>query len=190
MGIQDPLYLFLILTNLLFTVANWRAAPILKTAPRGMLYPDEYSPNTSRPLPLPLRLRTSAPTDYIWPGGWTLTVTTGQILMPIEHCAEILNTFYGQIMAHAAARMLANAAPLAVGVDMADGAFVLDFLVVDSANSRGLEWNIVYWFAAYMQGMARRGYTGLGSVTFRHENGWGFEVTLRLAWSVRVIGGV
>lgn len=84
-------------------------------------------------------------------------------------------------MAHAAARMLANAAPLAVGVNIADGPLVLDFLVVDSADSQGLEWNVVYWFAAYMQGMARRWYTGLGSVTFRHENGWLFDVALRLA---------
>lgn len=37
------------------------------------------------------------------------------------------------------------------------GALVRDFLVVDSANSCGLDWSGVYWFAAYMQGMARRG---------------------------------
>lgn len=43
------------------------------------------------------------------------------MLMPVQHGAEILNTFYGQVVAHAAARMLANAAPLAVGVDVADG---------------------------------------------------------------------
>lgn len=47
-------------------------------------------------------------------------------------------------MAYAAVRILANAAPLAVGVDIADGPLVLDFQVVDGANSHGLEWSIVY----------------------------------------------
>lgn len=47
MSIQDPLYLFLIPAILLFTVANWRAAANLETAPRAMLYPNDYNPNTS-----------------------------------------------------------------------------------------------------------------------------------------------
>lgn len=110
--------------------------------------------------------------------------------MPLEPGAEILTTFYGQVMAHAAACMLTDAAPLAVGVDIFDGPLVLDFLVRDRAGSRGLGWNVVYWFAAYMQGMARRRYTGLGRVTFRHENGWVFDVTLRLALSFRVSGAL
>lgn len=76
-----------------------------------------------------------------------------------------------------------------IGVDIADGPLVLDFLVIDRATSPGLEWNVIYWFAVYMQGMARRWYTGLGGVTFSHENGWMFDVTLRLAWSVSVRGG-
>ncbi|KAF6227059.1 hypothetical protein HO133_008500 [Letharia lupina] len=161
-----------------------------ETAPHGILYLQNYHLNASRPLSVPLCPRTSPPSDYTWPAGWTFTVTPGPILMPIELGADILDSFYGQVMAYAAARILANAAPLAAGVDIADGPLVLDFLVVDGANSHGLEWSIVYWFAAYMQAMARRGYTGLGSVTLRHENGWVLDVTLRLAWSVRVGGGL
>ena len=111
-----------------------------------------------------------------------MTFTPGRALLPIDLAAQLLSAFYDQVMAYAAARMLSDAAPMAVGCDMADGYLMLDFLVMnnDRAGLPGLEWKVVYWFAAYLQGMARRGYTGLGRVTFRHVNGWACDVTLSL----------
>ena len=83
-------------------------------------------------------------------------------------------------MAYAAARMLADAAPMTVGCDIADGYLMLDFSVMNGAGLRGLEWKVVYWFAAYLQALARRGYTGLGRITFRNADGWACDVTLSL----------
>ena len=55
----------------------------------------------------------------------------------------------------------------------------MDYEVVNRAMG-GLQWNIVYWFAAYMQMMARRGYTGLGTVRWRHNSGIAFDVALNI----------
>lgn len=202
MRASRPLYLFSTLNILLLMISNSHATPLLEpqrhgsikkqdNAPLAPLPPTAYHATSPEPQSLSVLPRATTPTTYTWSSGWTVTVTPGRILMPIDLAAELLSLFYGRVMDYAGARMLANAAPLAVGVDIGEGPLVLDFLMIDRVGSPGLEWKMVYWVAAYLQGLARRGYTGFGSVTFRHESGWAFGVTLKLMeWNVRVLGGL
>ncbi len=141
------------------------------------------------PPPFAVHPRVITPTAYRWSHGWTMVVEPGPAILPVEDGAAMLTAFYNRAMAIAAAHMLSPSRGLS-GTDFSDGVFFLRYLVIDRGPANVvLEWNLVYWFAAYMQAIARRGNTSIGRVLWRHESGIVIGISLRLLVDVRVQGG-
>lgn len=122
-----------------------------------------------------------------------MTIRPGPAIMPIEGGSAILIAFYNQVMTMAAAKMLTATRHGLSGVDFGNNVFHLDFAIVASGPTQVfMEWNVVYWFAAYMQALARMGFTSIGSMEWRHESGTVMDVVLRLLVDMPVrdrIGG-
>lgn len=82
-------------------------------------------------------LNRRAPTDGLAPGQRLFRLSC-HLAHPTW--GDSTRGFYGRVMANAAAQMLRNAEPLVVGVDIAEEALMLDWLVRDRAGTDGLEW--------------------------------------------------
>lgn len=68
-------------------------------------------------------------------------------------------------MAVAAANMLSATRLGLSNLDLTNGVLLLDFRMAEYApRTVPPEWNLVYCFAAYMQALARQGYTEIGRV--------------------------
>ena len=175
------------LTILLLVTCPTDASP----APRLRQIPIAATPQTlaSRTLSPPIHNAAASKSllssrslseNYLWAHGWTMFIQQGPIVLPTLSGAEMLSDVYSSIMAIAAAKMLDNAATVAGGALFTYQKVVVDFMVVDQAMG-GLKWDVVYWFAAHMQMMARRGFTGLGVVRWNHESGLTFNMAVSVA---------
>ena len=139
--------------------------------------------------PFHLKLRATPPMTYRWSGGWTMTVSPGPAILPVESGAAMLSAFYDQAMAVTAAHMLHSHNGLS-GIDFENEIFSLYYRMIDRGPANAvLDWGVVYWFAAYMQGLVRRGYTHTGRVLWRHESGIIIGITLRLLVDVTLRRG-
>jgi len=116
-----------------------------------------------------------------------MTTHPGSAIMPIERGSAILIAFYNQVMVMAATNMLIAKIPNISGVDFMNNVFHMDFTISERGPAQVvLEWNVVYWFAAYMQALARMGFTSIGRVQWRHDSGIVMDVVLRLLLDVPV----
>lgn len=152
---------FSIATQLFIAVAYLRARVTSTRNPYQNATYDSLARLPSQPT---LHPRVT-PSTYIWPGGWTMTIRPGPTIVPIGSASAILIAFYNQVMTIAAAKMLTATRPNLSGVDFVNNVFRLDFAILE--NGPGpvvMEWNMMYWFAAYMQALARMGFTSIGGL--------------------------
>lgn len=127
---------------------------------------------------------------YRWPGGWTMILQAGPAILPVERGTRLLTEFYGSAIAIAAAKMLSNTPPGRSMISFENRVFTLDYAMVDGGPTNvDMEWEVVYWFAAYMQALVRLGYTQIGRVVWSHESGIVISIVLDLVVPVRVRGG-
>lgn len=119
-----------------------------------------------------------------------MILQAGPAILPVERGTRLLTEFYGSAIAIAAAKMLSNTPPGRSMISFENRVFTLDYAMVDGGPTNvDMEWEVVYWFAAYMQALVRLGYTQIGRVVWSHESGIVISIVLDLVVPVRVRGG-
>lgn len=100
-----------------------------------------------------------------------MIIHPGPNILPIEEASAAQVAYHNQVMTRAAVSKLTATRLDTSTVGFVNNIFQLVFAILERGPAQAvMQWNVVYWFAAYMKASATMGYTSVGSVQWRHDS--------------------